>query len=58
MKKRHPQRMEKRQRVESVEQVEEKIGKRAYEFLELRGKEYSRDLDDWLKAESEVTGKG
>ena len=58
MKKRHPQRMEERQRVESVEQVEEKIGKRAYEFLELRGKEDGRDLDDWLKAESEVTGKG
>ena len=55
MKKRHPQRVEKRQLAESVEQVEEKIRKRAYELYELRGREDGLDLDDWLKAESEVS---
>ena len=56
MKKRHPQRIEERQLAESVEQVEEKIRKRAYELYELRDREDRRDLDDWLKAESEVSG--
>ena len=56
MKKRHPQRVEERQLAESVEQVEEKIRKRAYELYELRDKEDGRDLDDWLKAESELSG--
>jgi len=45
-----------RQLAESVEQVEEKIRKRAYELYELRDREDGRDLDDWLKAESEVSG--
>jgi hypothetical protein len=56
VKKRHPQRVEKRQRAKSVEQVAEKIRKRAYELYELREREDGRDLDDWLKAESEVSG--
>ena len=56
MKKRHPQRVEERQLAESVEQLEEKIRKRAYELYELRAREDGRDLDDWLKAESEVSG--
>jgi hypothetical protein len=47
--------VEKRQLAESVEQVEEKIRKRAYELYELRGREDGLDLDDWLKAESEVS---
>ena len=58
MKKRQNRRGEKQELAESAEQVREKIRKRAYEFFELRAKEDGRDLDDWLKAESEVTGKG
>ena len=46
----------KRGLAESPEQVQEKIRQRAYELYELRGPEDGRDLDDWLKAESEVTG--
>ena len=39
-----------------TEDIQEKIRKRAYELYELRGGEEGRDVDDWLKAESEVTG--
>jgi len=42
---------------ESREQLQERIRQRAYGLYELRGREDGRDLDDWLKAESEVTGK-
>ena len=42
--------------VDSSEQVQEKIRKRAHELYELRGSEHGLDLDDWLKAESEVSG--
>jgi len=45
----------KRQLADSAEQVEKKIRKRAYELYELRGREDGFDLDDWLKAESEVS---
>jgi len=58
MKKRQNRKGEKQELAESAEQVREKIRKRAYEFFEVRGKEDGHDLDDWLKAESEVTGKG
>jgi len=58
MKKRQNRKSEKQELAESAEHVREKIQKRAYEFFELRGKEDGRDLDDWLKAESEVTGNG
>ena len=58
MTKRHPQRVELRQLAESVEQLEEKVQKRPDEVYELRDREDGRDLNDWLKAESEVTGKG
>ncbi len=56
MKKRRPQRVEERQLTESVEQLEQQIRKRAYELYELRDREDGRDLDDWLKTESEVSG--
>jgi hypothetical protein len=58
MKKRQNRKGAKQELAESAEQVREKIRKRAYEFFELRGKWEGRDLDDWLKAESEVTGNG
>ena len=56
MKKRHTTTRGKRQLADSAEQVEEKIRKRAYELYELRGREHGLDLEDWLKAESEVSG--
>ena len=40
----------------STEDLQEKIRQRAYELYELRGGEEGLDVDDWLKAESEVTG--
>ncbi len=41
----------------SPEMIQEQIRHLAYELYEQRGKEEGHDLDDWLKAESEVTGK-
>ena len=58
MRRRQSRKCEKQELAESAEQVREKIRKQAYEFFELRGKRDGRDLVDWLKAESEVTGKG
>lgn len=43
--------------VPSPEGIQEQIRQRAYELYVQRGREDGRDLDDWLKAESEVTGK-
>jgi len=37
--------------------LEEKISLRAYTFYEERGKEDGHDVDDWLRAEAELTGK-
>ena len=44
------------QLADSAEQAEEKIRKRAHELYELRGRKDGFDLEDWLKAESEVKG--
>jgi Protein of unknown function (DUF2934) len=33
----------------------QEIRVRAYELFEQRGREHGHDLDDWLRAESEVT---
>ena len=35
--------------------VEETVRTRAYEFYEERGREEGHELDDWLRAEEEVT---
>lgn len=35
---------------------EEQIRQRAYELYEARGRGEGHDLDDWLQAETEVTG--
>lgn len=53
MRKRQNRKGKEQELAESAEQVREKIRKRAYEFFELRGKENGRDLDDWVKAESQ-----
>lgn len=36
--------------------IEEQIRKRAYELFEARGREEGRELEDWLRAEQEITG--
>lgn len=37
------------------ETLEDQIRARAYELYEERGKEEGHDLDDWLRAEAELT---
>lgn len=41
---------------ESSEQLKERICRRAYELYEQRGRRDGHDFDDWIVAESEVTG--
>lgn len=38
-------------------ELEQKIRQRAYELYEGRGREEGHELEDWLKAESEVQRK-
>jgi hypothetical protein len=40
---------------ESIAQLQEKVRRRAYELYEARGREDGYDLEDWLRAESEIT---
>lgn len=37
--------------------MEADIRRRAYELYEERGREDGHDLDDWLRAEEEITNK-
>jgi hypothetical protein len=37
------------------ENPEDRIRARAYELYEERGKEHGHELDDWLRAEAEIT---
>lgn len=46
-----------RMKNEPPEEIEEQIRKRAYELYYERGAEDGHDLDDWLRAETEVRGK-
>ena len=39
------------------EELEYQIRQRAYELYEARGREDGHDLDDWLRAEAEITDK-
>ena len=41
----------------SAEAVAEQIRRRAYELYEERGREGGHEIEDWLRAESEVTGR-
>jgi Protein of unknown function (DUF2934) len=41
----------------SLELTEELIRVRAYHIYEKRGCEHGHDLEDWLQAEAEITGK-
>jgi hypothetical protein len=38
-------------------ELEEQIRQRAYSFYEQRGRREGHDLDDWLQAETELTGR-
>ncbi len=38
----------------SAEKIQEQIRQKAYELYEQRGRKDGHELDDWLKAESEV----
>jgi hypothetical protein len=37
--------------------IDERIRRRAFELFEIRGRQDGCDLDDWLQAEAEVTGR-
>ena len=37
--------------------IEQQIRRRAYELYEARGRGNDHDLDDWLEAEAEITGR-
>ena len=41
---------------ESHPNLEEEIRRRAYQIYEKRGQEDGRDVEDWLRAEAEITG--
>jgi replicative DNA helicase len=45
------------QTVQFADQIHNQIFQRAYELYEQRGRDDGHDLDDWLTAESEVTGR-
>jgi hypothetical protein len=38
--------------------LEEQIRRRAYELYETRGRGEGHDVEDWLEAEAEITGRG
>jgi hypothetical protein len=38
-------------------ELEEQIRVRAHEIYEQRGRDEGHDIDDWLQAEAELTGK-
>ena len=40
---------------ESHPNLEEGIRRRAYEISEARGRQDGRDVEDWLRAEAEIT---
>ncbi len=44
-------------KVQEPQDLEEEIRARAYQMYEERGREDGHDLDDWLMAEREITGK-
>ena len=43
-------------RNEPSQNLEEQIRSRAYELYEARGGENGHDMEDWLRAESEING--
>jgi hypothetical protein len=43
--------------MKSAPELQEEIRRRAHELYEQRGREDGHELEDWLRAESEVTQK-
>jgi len=43
--------------VSDPQEIEERIRQRAYELYEARGRGDGQDLEDWLRAEEEITQK-
>ena len=43
--------------VSDPQELEERIRQRAYELYEARGRGDGQDLEDWLRAEEEITQK-
>lgn len=41
--------------IAQAKEFTESIGKRAYEFFEARGREFGHDMEDWFRAETELT---
>jgi hypothetical protein len=41
----------------AAEDSEEQIRRRAYDLYEARGRGDGHDLEDWLEAEAEITGR-
>ena len=41
----------------AAEDSEEQIRRRAYELYEARGRGDGHDLEDWLEAQAEITGR-
>ena len=44
--------------IEPSQNLEEEIRRRAHELYEERGREDGHDMEDWLRAEAEITGTG
>jgi len=44
-------------RTSAEENGEEQIRRRAYELYEARGRGDGHDVEDWLEAEAEITGR-
>lgn len=49
--------MSARKQKANPEEMRERIERRAYEIYEQRGREDGRELEDWLRAEQEVTSE-
>ncbi len=43
--------------IEPTADLQQKIRERAYELYEQHGREDGHELDHWLRAESEITGR-
>ena len=44
-------------KTKTSENIQEQISRRAYELYETRGRADGHDLEDWLRAEKEITAE-
>ena len=54
---RRPTRIDRTAEVTAQSNCEEEIRRRAYELYEARGRGDGHDLEDWLEAEAEISGR-